>query len=684
MNPEQPNGVPTQPVQPTQPEQVNAAYQQQYQVQQPPAHQATQSAQQQSAQQPAQTFAQAPASLSDLGKQHVHHSYIWLGSLRAIGVLIVVLIIGSISSIISVVEALAEYGTGAIMLPIIIGAGVLLVLVCFGIFAGFTALAFKNLFYEVGSNEFSLYSGIISKKKVHVPYQRIQSVDQRASLLQRLFGVCNVFIDTAGGAANKAILVPYLTKQQAQALKTELYTRKALLQGQSMQAASTASAPITTATQPAATAAGAQPSAAQPAATAAGAQPAASVQPVATMQQPQAAQGGNVLDSGEQIWNHIGGVFAGEDAFLEPVSYEYGLSNKELIFTGLSNNSSFFLAIVIVIGFLAQAFTTIFDIFPESEDAVFEGIAASALDYGVTQVSLTLIFGLIVIAFIVWIASTLGACLQYGGFHARRRGERIEVERGLLQHQSKSVSIDRVQSVIVKQTFIRRILGYCELSLGRIDAAEESNGSEQSTKIADQGLVIHPFVKKSRVPEILAGLVPEFSDAPSDADMRSVSKKALRRGLIRRCIWQGGGFWLAVFVAICQIVLGAIEPYMDYDSIMFLLAILPFFAILYLLAAVIFVIDIVGTVFWSRESGFAYNRRFMTVHNGGLSTASVSFPRNKIQFGFTRTNPLQRVAGTATILAVTAAGIGGTTTQLIDVEEQAATDWLKWLEPFGS
>lgn len=675
-------------------EQVSSAYQQQYQAQ--PARPATQAQPvAQPAQQPAQAIPQPatqqaqtvqpaappqpqpvaqpaqqpvaqPTATTLQGKQHVHHSYIWLGSLRAIGVLIIALVIGFAGSIASVVESIADYGTGALILPLVFGAGFVLIIVFFGLFAGFTALAYKHLYYEIGPNEFSLYSGIISKKKVHVPYQRIQSVDQQASILQRLFGVCNVSIDTAGGAANKAILIPYLTKQQAQILRTELYARKASLQGIDPNAANAAVAAganaTTTTTQPAVV-------------------PQASAQAPGS-QQPQQAPAGNVLDAGEQAWNQIGGVFAGEEVFLGPVTYEYGLTNKELILTGLSNNSSFFLAIVIVIAFLIQAFSFTADIFPDTEDMMLEGIMTSAASYGALQVSLVVVFGLIAVAFIVWIASTLGACLQYGGFHARRRGSRIEVEHGLLQHRSQSVSVDRVQSVVIKQTFVRRLLGYCEISLGKIDAMEESNSSEQSMKIADQGMIVHPFVKKSRVNDILAGLVPEFADVPTE--MKSVSKKALRRGLIRRCILNGGGFWLAILTAVCQVMVEAFKPYMDLETLIFFATVSPLFVIIYAIAIVIFVTDVVGTIFWARESGFAYNRRFMIVHNGGLSTQSVSFPRNKIQFGCTRTNPLQRLAGTATISAVTAAGIGGTATQLIDVEGQAADEWLGWLEPYKS
>lgn len=67
--------------------------------------------------------------------------------------------------------------------------------------------------------------------------------------------------------------------------------------------------------------------------------------------------------------------------------------------------------------------------------------------------------------------------------------------------------------------------------------------------------------------------------------------------------------------------------------------------------------------------------------NAGLSSSSVVFPRRKIQYGTVLTNPFQRRAKTATISARTAAGVGGTTISLVDVDEAAADRWLSWIEP---
>ena len=581
-------------------------------------------------------------------KHRVHHSYIWLGSLQVAGMLIVIAFFSVFSSVIGAIADGESIGRGDGPVLLIVGIAVIVgLIVIVGLTALIQTLSYKHLYYEIGSDEFNLYSGIFNKKRVHVPYQRIQSVNQKATLVQRLAGVCTVNIDTAGGSANKAVVIPYLQNSEAERLRTELFARKqAILSGQVYQDAIPG--------QP-----GSQAGYAYPAG-----HPAA----------------GNVLDMPAEILTDVRGVFGGAAVDTGRVSYEYGMSNKELVLTGLSNNTGFALIILAAIGSVAGL----------AEQILSTAIGRMLVDNGIDFVTRSFagntiwaITGIVVAVFlVVWVFSIIGACISYGGFKARRRDSRIEVEHGLLQHRFHGVDIDRVQSVIVKQSFIRRLLGYCELSLGKIDAAAENSSEDQQKSLAPQGLVIHPFVKMDRVPEILAGLVPEFADVPTES--RPVAKPALRRAIIRRGILQGSGFWLAVVVAMGQIVVNAVVSPTNPDAVSLLFFVNTGAIVLYVLCVLLLVLDVIGAVLWYRGSGFAYNRRFMQISNGGFSRESVSFPRKKIQYGFTKTNPFQRNARVATINARTAAGIGGTTLRLIDVTEQDAETWLDWVKPGGS
>ena len=634
---------------------------------------------------PGQPYPQQPLPQQPMPQEpprhHVHHSYIWLGSIQAGAAMFFVVLVSGFSGFVGALADGETIGDDLPLLMLVIGAIVLGLVLIIGLVALFQWLSYKHLYYIIGPEEFNLYSGIFNKKRVHVPYQRVQSVDQRATLLQRLFGVCTVSIDTAGGAANKAVVVPYVTKAQAEWLRAELYNRKNALAAQAAVASGVAGATAT-----------GMAGAGDPIPQSVEAGIAAMAQGAATFagNVPSPTAAGNVLDVGAEAWNQVGGVFAGPAQDTGRVTYEYGLTNKELFFAGLSNTTSVGLIFAgLVVGVL-QIVGFIFDVMGDAADGAVE----SALVFADSQASAYLIgavsAGVIVLVLVLWVLSAVGSCIGYGGFKARRRNNRIEVEYGLLQHTFQGIDIDRVQSVVVKQSFIRRLLGYCELSLGKIDAGVSEDSSSQKNTLANQGIVIHPFVKMNRVPEILAGLVPEFADLPREA--KPVAKVALRRALIRRGIIQGGGFWLAVVATLCLAGLtwmgatGTAELLeLDSDDL-FLLSIGWNVVIVcgYGLAAILLVVDLVGAVLWARESSFAYNHRFMQVSNGGLSRETVSFPRQKIQFGCTKSNPLQRRAGTDTLLATTAAGSGGTTTTLIDASHADAMAWLDWLKPGGN
>lgn len=613
---------------------------------------------------PGQPYPQQPLPQQPMPQEpprhHVHHSYIWLGSIQAGAALFFVVLVSGFSGFVGALADGETIGDDLPLLMLVIGAIVLGLVLIIGLVALFQWLSYKHLYYIIGPEEFNLYSGIFNKKRVHVPYQRIQSVDQRASLLQRVFGVCAVSIDTAGGSNNKAVQVPYVQKSQAEQLRTELFARKqyatAVQEGMAPQEAAVAVAAASGVVLPQAGAAGQ--------AAVAG----------AAGQAPH-----NVLDAPAEIWTDVRGVFGGSAVDTGKVTYEYGLTNKELLFTGLSNNTAFVLVILGILGGAAQFASQMAPVLTGMVDPLvgqFMLLSGQLFGGNLVAAGVALV---LVIAAVMWLLSIVGSAISFGGFRACRRDNRIEVERGLLQHQFQGVSVDRVQSVIVKQSFIRRLLGYCELSLGKIDAAADSSDEQQ--KSLSQGLVVHPFVKMSRVPEILAGLVPEFAGVPVEST--PVAPVALRRALIRRGIIQGTGLWLAVIIAIGQLCSNAfIVP--DGDGVIALFYINTGAFIGYALCLVLFVLDLVGAVLWFRGSGFAYNEHFMQVSNGGFARETVSFPRKKIQFGYTKTNPFQRRARTATVSARTAAGIGGTTIRLIDVCEEDARSWLDWLKPRGN
>lgn len=646
---------------------------------------------------PGDVRAQVPESLRP-GKHKVHHSYIWLGGLGAAATIIV---ITAISMFGSLMGSLSDIASAVFVVPIAIAGGILMMLAVFALVFLVQWLSWKHLSYELLPEEFNLYSGILNKQRRHVPYQRVQSVNQQAGVLQRVLGVCDVKIDTAGGASNDAIMLKFVRTSEAEALRSEIFRRKKiLLAGGAIDEFGNAF--VSGAVVPSAwmianaggneravrIAFGESPEAVQACvavdATGAYAASAAAGQPL-----------GNVLDGADEVLQDIRGVFGGEEVATGSVSYETGLSNKELLFAGLSGAAGHFgviiAGIVGVASFVAQVFES--SIQSWTEDAV-EGVvagtalegapssdAAAALGGAFNAVAWEVALWAVLCVLALWAFSVIGSVVQYGGFRVRRRENRIEVEHGLLQRAFHGVDVDRVQTVIIKQSFVRRLIGYCELSVGKIDSLNTDDSNAQSTSV--HGLVIHPFVKVSRVPEILDGVVPEFSDVPEET-VRPASV-ALRRAIVRRCVIRSVSFWLLVVLAAAYMgfMRMAFSGLVAIDPALFSVVQIAFFVYCGFFVLV-FVLNVVDAVLWYRRSALGCNRTFMSMTNGGLSVKTSIVPRRKIQYGFIKTNPFQRMAHVAIVNARTAAGVGGTTETLWDVSEEDAAAWIEWVRPRAS
>ena len=599
----------------------------------------------------------------------VHKSYIWLGPLLSTIALVVVVALNSISGFVQLGIAIKN-GELEINPFLIVLAAIGGLLVLYGLMVGLYYLGYKNMSFVFDEREFSLYSGIITKRRVHVPYARVQSVNHRASVFQRIAGVCTVNIDSAGGAQNRAVRVPYLQLATAERLRVDLFVRKAAVEAnQEVAVVYRPEADPTT-----------QLGAAREAAIVAQQRGAAPMAPW-QMQAAQGAQGGvqaqgvqtsgeaNVLDSVAGDLGEYRGVWGGSVAGLEPVSYEYGLTNRELLLTSVSHGTPFVMAIVIGLSVLVSVVSISF-----AEDEFARFIASISVPITVLSFALSYVLGIAAIA------------ISYGNFKACRRGSRIEVERGLLQRTFSGIDIERVQSIEVRQSFIRRQLGYCEISLGRIGTSgDNSNNTNNNSKLDASGIVVHPFVKIDRVDEILAGLAPEFADCPREQDLQPMPAIALGRNIRRRCVLFSWAFWLLACATVTFIVLTGIAEGpgfgFSYNQADMLFQIRTAYIVIAAICVVGIAFQAVGAVWWARGSGYALNNRFVVLRNDGLSTRFMAVPRQKVQCATTRSNPFQRGKNLTSLIVTTAAGTSSTSARLLDVPAEAGETFLEWLKP---
>jgi uncharacterized membrane protein YdbT with pleckstrin-like domain len=105
------------------------------------------------------------------------------------------------------------------------------ILLFLGFVLGFSYLwarwAYKFYRFELASEGFKKEYGVISKKYVTIPYERIQNVDIHRTLLDRALGLSHLRIQTAGasGVVTSEGTLPGLGHENALRISSELIAR---------------------------------------------------------------------------------------------------------------------------------------------------------------------------------------------------------------------------------------------------------------------------------------------------------------------------------------------------------------------------------------------------------------------------------------------------------------------------
>ena len=404
------------------------------------------------------------------GRHHVHISYVAIKTAQALKQIAIGLLAFGLAT-------LPRIGDAPLVAVLAGLAAVALVVIA--VLAGFAFISYKHFAWELTESELHIYEGFVFKKEVHIPFRRVHSIDYSAKVIERALGVVTLRVETAGGGQKAEAEIAALRLSEAEALRYEVFARKSRLESGTAGATDAA----------------------------------------AGLGAPDiAAELARVSESAR-------GAFAGEYEDASPVEYERRLTLKELIIAGVSNSNVFLLAFAGLAG-LSQ----ILSIIGGSDSAIIDyaqGAAAYLLSFGIIVAAVAATFALL----FAWTISIATTAVSYGGFTVRRRGGRLEIERGLLEHRVTGVAIDRIQSVRIKQGALRRLIGFAEVSLETVAsprAADAANGGET-------GLVVHPLIRLSETRAFIAEMLPEFSAAPGE--LTPLPSRALSRAIFRSTAW---------------------------------------------------------------------------------------------------------------------------------------------------
>ncbi|PWG59853.1 PH domain-containing protein [Bifidobacterium catulorum] len=140
------------------------------------------------------------------------------------------------------------------------------------------------------------------------------------------------------------------------------------------------------------------------------------------------------------------------------------------------------------------------------------------------------------------VISVVKSLLQYHRFEVWRRGDDLIIVRGLLTRRSVTIPVSRVQTIIIRQSVLRRALHLSSVQVGLTTPGTGGDGDDTSTR----GDIL-PVIADGRLYDTLRGMLPEWD--PHEPAVRRTAR-GLGRYLLAMPVACTLASMLAVAVAV--------------------------------------------------------------------------------------------------------------------------------------
>lgn len=391
-----------------------------------------------------------------------------------------------------------------------------------GLLAGFlltvgavsAIVGWRTRTWELTDGSIVLHGGVVNRRDLQVPYEHIHTVNMSSTLLDRVFGLMTLDLDTgAAGSEGELTRIKGLKAGMARALREELFRRKArTLESLRADAPGTAADGRTTC------------------AVGEGADAAARPNGIGPARCPDSPMGADATPSA-----HPSPASAARDAASsstgcdpsdpQPIA-RHTLSTGQLILASATEAhvaaQTFAFVILLVQGANFLQESRLVNLNDAAHDiaalpaAVLVAIAASLL--------LVSLMAGVVISFVT-------SLVRYAGYRADRYEDRVVVERGLLGRTSHTVAIERIQSIEIRRGLLRQAIGYAEVRAIVVSGA--GSAGESSTS---DGIVLHPFLRIRDVEAFLGDIAPAYAGMLEGIRTNGLPPVAARRLVTRgRC-----------------------------------------------------------------------------------------------------------------------------------------------------
>ncbi len=494
-------------------------------------------------------------------------------------------------------------------------------------------LKWKYFTYSYRDGYLLIKSGVIIKKRRSIKRERIQAINVSRGLVQRLFNLVSLEIETAGGLGEAELTLDAITREEAADIKEKLKGAGIPVTGEAVtdEAAGEPVGEVADGSGVAGELGGEVPGVpGEPGVLGVPGEPgesgAKSGKPGVESGVPGVKSGMPGVESGVPgVKSGVPGLESGEHPGNNQTNTCH-LPLRRLAVAG-ATSGEFLILFSIILTLLSQSYSYL-------PDRILDMLIERAVSF-----SIQLIIGAALVLLILsWLVSVIHFMVRYADFFVRRAGDRVEVSWGIIVQRQLSMKLHRLQSVSVTEGVLREFFRLCsvtaEIAGGRIDHNKEN------------ATILCLLLNKNEIPRFLQKILPEYSYAHH---LTPLPARAKRRYIFRAVIP----------------VLLLLPPFIIWVPCGWLLSLLLIPAFLLGL--------------WQyRAGGIAIDGNQFTLRYRILSRQQVIMFRRNIQAMEVTVNPLQKWQGLCTLQVTVLSNIGGSSFRLVDLDQKDASEAWNW------
>lgn len=483
-----------------------------------------------------------------------------------------------------------------------------------------SVITWRTRTWELTDAGIMLRSGLVTSRQLQVPYEHIHTVNMSSNLVERVLGLMTLDLDTgAASSEGEATRIRGLQAGIAEALREELFRRKAAVLADQGLDARTADAD-------------------------ASAEADDEASPTAPAPSPDAC---------------------------------YTLTTAQLVFAALTEARVVAQAVAFLI-LIVQGINLLQESALVNLSDVAGDIAVLPVALLVGAVALLLALALVVGFAVSFVMSLIG----FAGYRAERAGGRISVERGLLSRTSHTVVLERIQSINIRQGLIRQLIGYAEVRASVVGAIGSSDETSTADGVVLHPFIrvteVDAFLA-SIAPDFSAAETVETGRVCFDSsseELEEIGLVRLPRAAARRLAFRTAMKSLALAVALAGAGVFLARVLLAGES--WSMVRLAIGALLVVMGVAVVARMILSAVLRYRDSRIGHDRTRFVMVLGGVKRRTEVVLRARLQHATASASPFQQRVQVATFMTRTAA-TGDLA--LRDVSAADADALLAWIRP---